>query len=321
MAERIIINARGETKVVRPKERVVFSDKKENIVDQASVLAHLAESRRIYREMEVGQKEATIELNPKYPELPAFVWLNCDDHLGSKLVDYKAFLRDYKIVKETPNFFVLNNGDEVDHFMITLGSAATGVYETPITPEQQSRLVRELFKDLDDQDKILAFSFGNHNQWLRGAGYKFENTWLADFKCPVLNCGGMLKVKYGNQEYKIAMTHHFWGHSKLNPTNMAKRFMEHAYPSADILFLGHYHQSEYLFFKRDAETEYKWAIVGGTYKIDDEYAPEHGISHAFGHLGGFVLELSPHKRDISILKSVEEAREYFETLRELASLS
>jgi len=313
---RIIVNEKGETKIVRPTEQVVFTDKKENIVDEEHLLRHLQEARRIYKEMEVGQKEAVVEVNPQYPDLPIFIWLNTDDHLGSKLTDYDAFLKDYNIARETPNFLALSNGDEVDHFMSTFGPK-TGVYETPLSPEQQSRLVRSLFKKLDDQDKMLAFSFGNHNQWLRGAGYKFENTWLRDFKCPVLNCGGLLKVRHGTQEYKIALTHRFWGHSKLNPTNMAKRFMEHAYPSADILFLGHYHQAEFLYFKRDTEIEYKYAVVGGGYKRDDEWPAEMGISHAFGHVGSFVLKLSPHKRDIEVLKSVEDAGNYIQTLIEL----
>jgi hypothetical protein len=314
--EKLIIDGKGSERIVRPIESSIFSDKKIPIVDEESILHHLNESRRLYREMEVGQREARVELKPKYPDLPAFVWLNCDDHIGSKLVDYDSFLRDYNIVRDTPNFFCLSNGDEVDHFMITLGKTANGVYETPITPQQQALLMQSLFKKLDDQDKMVAFSFGNHNQFIRGAGYKFENTWLREFKAPVLNCGGMVRVKYGSQEYKIALTHEYWGASKLNPTNAAKRYMEHEYPMADVLFLGHTHQAESLYFKRDHEVDYRYAVIGGTYKVEDEFGAEHGMGSR-GHLGGMVLMLSPDKRDISVLKSVEEAKEYFELLRSI----
>lgn len=315
MTERLVIDGRGTEKIIRPSERVVFSDKKASVVDEESILRHLTESQRIYKEMEVGQREATVELNPQYPDLPVFIWLNCDSHIGSKMVDYDAFLKDYNIVKNTPNFFCLSNGDEIDHFMVNLGRASVGAYETPITPGQQAKLVQSLFRKLDEQDKMLAFSFGNHNQWLRGSGYKFENTWLADFKCPVLNCGGLLKANYGGQEYRIAMTHQYWGQSKLNPTNAAKRYWEHEFPSADVIFLGHTHQAEFLFFKRDQETDYRYGIIGGTYKVDDEWPQEHG--YGTSHLGGFVLKLQPGRRDIEILRSAEEAQEYFELLRKL----
>jgi len=140
---------------------------------------------------------------------------------------------------------------------------------------------------------------------------------LRNFKCPVLNCGGLLTVKYGSREYKIALTHRYWGMSKLNPTNMAKRYMEHEYPSADVIFLGHTHQAEYLCFRRDREAIYRWAIIGGTYKTDDEYGAEKGMGER-GQMGGMVLMLSPDKKDISVLKSVEEAKRYFEILREIS---
>jgi hypothetical protein len=314
MLERIIVDEKGTEKTIYPLETTVFVDKKAAVLDEESILRHLERAREVYREMEVGQRQATVELKPKYPNLPAFIWLNCDDHLGSVLTDYSAFVDDYQVVRETPNFFCLSNGDEVDSFMVTLGSAATGVYENAITPQQQALLMRSLFKRLDDQGKMLAFSFGNHNQWVRGAGYKFENTWLRDFRCPILNCGGLLTVRYGVQEYRIAMTHRYWGASKLNPTNAAKRYMEHEYPMADVLFLGHTHQAESLYFKREGGTDYRYAVIGGTYKVDDEWAAERGIGRR-GQLGGFVLELSPDKRNISILKSVEDAKTYFKILQ------
>jgi len=316
--EILIIDGKGTEKVIRPIESSTFIDKKTPIVDEESILLHLNESQRLYREMEVGQREATVELKPKYPDLPAFIWLNCDDHLGSKLVDYNAFLRDYNIVRDTPNFFCLSNGDEVDHFMITLGKTANGVYETPITPQQQALLMQSLFKKLDDQDKMVAFSFGNHNQFIRGAGYKFENTWLRNFKCPVLNCGGLIHLKHGSQEYRVAITHQHWGSSRLNITNVAKRFWEHSYPEADIVFIGHTHQKSVEQFGRGDKTIV--AIVGGTYKTEDEFALEHG-GDRLNNLGGITLALSPDRKEIIPFYSLSEAHHYFSVLREIKGLN
>jgi len=311
-----------ERKVVYPVENREVLNKKQPIIDEEKLLHHLTEARKIYKEMAVGQREAEVKVEPDKPDMPIFIWLLCDSHLGSVLTDYDAFLRDYNIVRETPNFYVISNGDEIDNFMVTLGPAATGVYENPITPEQQAMLIRKLFKKLDEQGKLLAMSFGNHNDWVKRGGYEFENTWLADLKAPILNCGGLLKLKVGRQEYKLALTHRYWGYSKLNPTNMAKRFMEHEFPSADVIFLGHTHQAEFLFFRRDQErrdqeTDYKYAIIGGTYKVDDEWSLKHGTGSP--KRGGFVLKLDPKKRNIEVLHNVPEAREYFFLLEEIKS--
>ena len=160
---------------------------------------------------------------------------------------------------------------------------------------------------MDDEDKIVAMGFGNHNQWLRGVGYKFENTWLQGFKAPVLNCGGVVTIKYGSQEYKVAISHMHWGSSKLNPTNACKRMLEHDYPEADIAFLGHTHQKEALQFTRAGQN--KVAVIGGTYKTEDEFGSEHGLGNCRGNLGGITLALFPDTKKIVPFYSIQEAEE------------
>jgi hypothetical protein len=266
----------------------------------------LIEARRIYREMEVGQREATVELRTPYPDLPAYIWLNTDDHIGSVMTDYESFMRDFNTVKNRPNFSLISNGDEIDHFM-TINKASGGVYENPMSPQQQGRLFQKMFKGMDDLDKIIAFSFGNHNQWLRGAGYKFENTWLENFKAPVLNCGGVVTIKYGSQEYKVAISHMHWGSSKLNPTNACKRMLEHDYPEADIIFLGHTHQKEVLHFNRAGKDHV--GVIGGTYKTSDEFGSEHGYGSCRGNIGGITLAIFPDTKKIVPFYSIQEAEE------------
>jgi hypothetical protein len=307
--DRLVINAKGDEMRVYPTGRISFDDKKAPIVDEERMIRHLSESRKIYENMEVGQREARVRLNPQYPNLPVFVWLHTDSHLGSIHTDYDAWMRDYNLLKQTPNFYMLSNGDEVDNFMLTAGKAATGMYENPLSPQQQGLMFQRLFKKLDDQGKIISFSFGNHNQWLRGAGYKFENTWLRDFKCPVLNCGGQIDLTLGRQTYKIAISHMHWGTSKLNPTNACKRMLEHEHPDADVVFLGHTHQKEALHFNRGGKD--RIGVIGGTYKVNDEFGSEHGMGYSRGNEGGITLALWPDKRRMQVFYSVAEAVEAF----------
>jgi len=302
----IIINAKGETRRVSAQERTLYQDKKTPIVDEKRILRHLQEAQALKREMDVGQREATVEIADN-GGLPAIIWLVCDTHLGSKVVDYDAFINHYELVLNTPGAYAVSNGDEVDSFLVHLGGAATGVYETPITPEQQARMVRKMWKELDDNGKLLAMSYGNHNDWVNRSGYSFENTWLADFKCPILNCGGLLHIKFGDQVYDMAISHQHWGASKLNPTNMSKRFMEHEYPDADIFFLGHVHQKECLQFERGGKR--RTAVVGGSYKIFDEWSMKKGMGN-WGQLGGATLALYPDKKEVIPFYYVEEAMDF-----------
>ena len=318
--ERLIVDAHGTERVVQPLETVIFNSKKPQVIDEEAILRHLMEARRLHKEMAVGQKEASVRVEAQYPDLPIYIWLNTDDHMGSVQVDYDSLLRDYGIVRDTPNFFMVSNGDEIDNFLVSLGNWASGVYENPITPQQQSILVQRLWGRMDTAGKLLAMSFGNHNNWIGQAGLTFEGTWLSDFRCPILNCGGNLKIGHGDMEYNLAMTHRFWGTSKLNPTNAAKRFMEHAdHADADILFLGHTHQAECLWF-RGRGADYKYAVIGGTYKVDDTWAAQTGIAGSRGQMGGMCISLDPHKRDITFYDSLVKAQQVFEMQRGIKRL-
>ncbi len=292
------------------KKLTIFEDKKPHQVDEDAILTHLQEAQRIDQQMSVGQRDASLTVNPDYPELPIFIWVVNDSHLGSTKVDYTSFTNHYQVTRTTPNFYCVCNGDEIDNFMIDMGRASTGVYENPITPEQQALLMRGLFKRLDKDGKLLGSSFGNHNQWIKKAGLKFENTWLRDFDSPVLNCGGLLTLKFGTQAYRIAMTHLYWGNSKKNPTNAAKNYIDYEYPTADIVLLGHTHQKEYLWFLRDQQHDYRIALIGGCYKTEDEFAAQAGYGGK-GKLGGFTLALYPDARRIDVYASPEAAREQF----------
>ena len=56
----LIIDPQGTEKLIKPRQ-TFEANKKIPIIDEASMMAHLIEARKIYREMEVGQREATVE--------------------------------------------------------------------------------------------------------------------------------------------------------------------------------------------------------------------------------------------------------------------
>lgn len=54
------------------------------------------------------------------------------------------------------------------------------------------------------------------------------------------------------------------------------------------------------------------AISGGSYKPDDTFVPTHGGGYRNLAVGGTVLALYPHEKNIIPLWSVEEGRRFFE---------
>ena len=165
----------------------------------------------------------------------------------------------------------------------------------------------EKLTKLDKAKKLAGITFGNHNEFMEDSGYSWSQTFLRDIKAPKFPSGGLLNLKVGKQEYDIALTHRYWGYSKLNPTNAAKRYLEHEYPDADLVFLGHFHQSEILHFDRAGKD--RIAVMGGTYKQTDEWARKRGIGGRGGEPGYAVL-LYPNEKHMVGFKSIEDAQQH-----------
>lgn len=265
----------------------------------------LIEHQQLVRSSEIGAHEQSITLNLEYPNLPALIWLATDMHYGSQNTNYELLMEHLQMLEETPNMFLVSNGDEVDNFNAMFFQS--GMMENPLKPQLQTLAFMEKLQEIDDKGKLAGITFGNHNEFMEDSGYEWTQTFLRDIEAPVFPSGGLLHMNIGQQTYDIAMTHRYWGHSKLNPTNANKRYLEHEYPDADIVFLGHYHQSEILHFDRGEKD--RIAVMGGTYKQKDEWARKRGIGGRSGTPGYAVL-LYPNERHMIGFKHLEEAQHH-----------
>ncbi len=254
---------------------------------------------------EIGKHEQSHRLKLDYPQLPVLLLLATDIHYGSVNTNYDLLQEHLKIVEDTPNTFMITNGDEVDNFNAIFFQS--GNFEDPIKPQLQTLAVMDKLTELDKSKKLAGITFGNHNEFMADSGYDWSQTFLRDIKAPKFPSGGLLHLKVGKQNYDIAMTHRYWGYSKLNPTNAAKRYLEHEYPDADLVFLGHFHQSEMLHFDR-AEKD-RIAVMGGTYKQTDNWARQRGIGGRSGTPGYGVL-LYPNERKMVGFRNIVDAQHY-----------
>jgi predicted phosphodiesterase len=286
-----------------------FPDKKRREWTTQEADEVVQKARALQEKFEIGQEEAT--WIPRLErEGPIGILLMTDTHDYSTRTNIPLINEHLALVAETPNLFMVHNGDNCDNFNIALGSWATGVYEDPLPPQIASRAHARKLQRLDDLHKIGALGFGNHDDFGFRAGQDWYDSFLGHIRAPVLTTGGLVHIVVGNQTYDLAMTHKYWGYSKLNPTNMAKRFQEHEYPDADIIFLGHSHQSEGLHFERGGKD--RIAVIGGTYKDSDEWARKEGIGGRSGSPGWCVL-LWPHERKMQLFRDVRTASDFLTT--------
>lgn len=283
-----------------------FPDKKERLPELFDrVSTHIEDSRRLAEEFEVGQSEATWIAQGEYPELPIMVLLMTDTHYGSNKTNVQRVREHIELIDNTPNMFMVHNGDNVDNFNAT-GKWASGMMENPVPPTLQARAWCEAMLHLDRRGKVGAMGFGNHDDFGYKAGQDWYDTYLSGLDAPIFTSGGLLHIMVaGAQRYDLAMTHMYWGTSKLNPTNAAKRFMDFEHPEADIAFLGHTHQSEGLHFEKGGKD--RIGVIGGTYKDKDVYARKWGIGGRSGS-PGWVVELWPHERRMQLYKDVTLAQ-------------
>lgn len=278
----------------------------ENLAIYKEATDLLLRAQRLASKAEIGATEATWSPKLDYPELPIALLLATDIHYGALHTDYEMLNAHMDIVENTPNFYIATNGDDVDNFNVT-GKWATGCYENPLPPQLQTLAWLEKFKSMDKQGKVAVMSFGNHNLFMNTSGYDWFQTFARDIQAPVFTSGGYLHMIIGKEYYGMALTHKYWGTSKLNPTNVAKRFWEHEYPQAEIVFLGHTHQSELLNWERAGKK--RIACIGGTYKQGDKWARQNGIGGRSGQPGHCVL-LWPKQHKLIGISDIEVAQQF-----------
>lgn len=309
MGERLIINGRGDEKeITQPAAPEMFPDKKPRDWDYSTADQILYLSRELKDQFEIGQKEATINIQADYPNLPIVISLMTDTHYGALNANTRLLNEHLDIIRNTPNFYMVHNGDHTDNFNAT-GKWASGMSEDPLPQQIASRAWCAKLLQLDDMGKVIALGFGNHDDFGLNAGQDYHESFMGQFKAPILTSGGLLHINHGQNEYKLAMTHMYWGTSKLNPTNACKRFLDFEYPQADIVFLGHTHQSEGLHFEKGGRDII--ACIGGTYKDSDDWARKHGIGGRSGS-PGWAVAIWPDDRGMMLFQDIQKAEEFIQ---------
>jgi hypothetical protein len=172
-----------------------------------------------------------------------------DLHVGAAEFDEKYLAALLKWVKDTPNCYLMLNGD--------LGNIATkdsksDVYEDRLTPHQQVKKLKGYFSDL--KDRVLGLTEGNHEHRIRQATSIDICEDLAEYLgCPYGREGLLMQIRLGKGKNGkpvsyLTYTTHGWSMARSagGKVNMAVSLA--SVVLADLYIAGHTH-TKYLFEK------------------------------------------------------------------------
>lgn len=313
---RIITDGKGTEKIIYPKfstpetppkNIIVYPDKKEVNIDWRKNFNRVIETQKMLEEANIGQEEAIVHPDLEYPDLPMLLAIITDAHIFGVGTDHELLQKHLDLVINQPNVRMLDCGDAVD-----MGIWGDLVFEQVLPPYMQGFTMRDLVRELGD--KMIAVLGGNHDNWMKACGTEFYDAFLRDIECPIMPAGGMIHLEVGKQTYDIAAKHTHWGRSKLNATNAPKRLIQWGYPEADCAILGHSHQASMEQFYMGGKN--RLAVVGGNYKLNDQWSKRRGINDN-PERGGLGILFYPNERKMIPFLQMEDGVEYLNTLIEL----
>ena len=159
-------------------------------------------------------------------ELPIAISHIGDTHLGSIYTNTDEVFRKLKRIKETPNAFVIFMSNLIDNAIPA--QYPDSMLANAIPPDQQVELIRNTIEDMDMSGKVLgAVTSPCHEGWTwKKAGQDINNL-IFGFKgrkFPVLENGGELEIKVGDQDYSGALYHQTGPfESRFNETHALKQ--------------------------------------------------------------------------------------------------
>lgn len=281
----LIINAQGKIKQIDtpyipeiPEEQVIETPSKRINIGWRRVFEGIESVSQVIKEAEICQDEGNYRVKIDRPDIPWTVGLVfADAHIGTYQTDHKLIRELIDKIMGTPNSYLLDVGDTFNN-----GIWGGLQYEDIIPPYLQAFTVKDMARELGK--KFAACVIGNHPEWMfANAGIAPEYMFAENLEAPIFPGMGLLHLKAGDQEYKIAMSHTYWGKSKLNIHNCCVRLRENEYPDAEVFIVGHEHI--WGFMKEMVDGREVLYIRPGTAKTHDRYARMHGIAKRGQQMG------------------------------------
>ncbi len=285
--------------------KVVYEDKREPTeADVEDYFEALKSMNDAVMRLETKQTKATIIIKETKPFGIAF-W--GDWHLGAKGADCRRLDEDANTIADTDGLYVIGMGDYKDNASALVHQSST--QESVATTDMQSLVVQHIWRK--EAGKTLAIVRGCHDDWdKRNANVDFVQSLCDETGAINLWHGGVVTIKTGNQEYRIAARHKYKYESSLNTTNAQRNFMND-FGACDVFMLAHKH----FFDLQQTRRMEKDVVYGrsGAYKMYDEFGQK--LAGYEGIYGVPVLIFFPDRHEIIPVRSLDVAVDMLARLR------
>ncbi len=291
------------------KEMVEFTNlKRWEEKDVDDILDLMEQAQEKIRNLETEQKEANININTKANYIAlAF----CSDfHLENVNTDLKQLRNDFKIIKETPNFYMGFGGDILDGFLI--GPHPNGAREAVVSIKTARMAAGKLFDTI--KGKVLWTILGCHDNWEKDAAQYDTCEHIArKLRIPYLGHGGDINLKVnGGVEYFIHARHKYPGGGKLNGTGCCKNILRDVNPKYDLVCVSHNHIAEIKI--EDFLGKQRVYVRSGSYKKSDEYSKMLGyVENEFNQQIPVAL-LNTKTKEMKVVSGISNASSLLKAL-------
>ena len=238
------------------------------------------------------------------PNEPCGIAFLSDMHFGSAETDYRSARRDAEIVKQTEGLYCGYHGDGFDNWIV--GKLTALQRDQALTGDHELQLFLHYLDYLSG--KLLWNISGNHDNWtymLAGVDIVREATknTMALYDPDEV----VVDLKVGPSVWAIKARHKWKYSSIFNPTHAQEVGWQRGDVDFDIALGGHTHVGTYCRpFHRHGKK--RFAVLTGTYKVDDKYGRRLGFASPQG-LGSGAMLFHPDGRTMWV-EDLETAADF-----------
>lgn len=250
------------------------------------------EEQRLYMETEESSNYAEIEL----PDT-SLVTFQADQHIGGAYVDHDRLRQEAEVIVNQNGSYIFLLGDLIDAF-----SFNPAQYSDIQQIQEQIEYAKAYVKFLADSGKLLGVWTGNHDQWVKKAGFNPYRYILDGIDTYYFHGIGYVKIGIQGAEYRITGNHIFKGNSQFNNSHPQRRAMNESARNSHIVVGGHWHTKgiqQQAFQVFGGESEVCTMIALGTYKATDEYIKTYGFNNRSStDMYGVTVQLEAGKHQV-----------------------
>ena len=228
-----------------------------------------------------------------------------DTHFGQKNVDHNRIMREIETIKNSPDSYVILNGDLVEGLF---WGGASGGEQVANLDEQRGFLVG-MFHAL--KGRIIVGTSGEHDsKWASRSGADPYSDFSERTGAPYVRGTAEVTMNVGQEKYKLSISHRKRGFSQYNKNHPTFREARFELQDADIYISGHTHKKQISqeAIRKFGRSDQVTHISNGTYKAGDDYGDRMGfVRQKPEEMYGCSIRLHADRKKVDVNYCILEA--------------